>query len=559
MARAKKKSVDEKATHLDGTGNISKQHRDDLVNKINDIRKFLSDSADTNAVRLIQYTDELLKDVKAKKYGLVFEEHKERVDVELEHNLPVLTENTDRFIDNGGEVNFLIEGDNLAALKLLEKTHKGKIDLIYIDPPYNTGNKDFIYNDSFVGTDDTFRHSKWLSFMKRRLSLAKILMADVSTMFISIDDNEYAMLKIMCDDMFGAENVETMIWHKVDNDSGKLKITHRFRCEHEYILVVYKNKVKSRFKKFFQKRNYKNKYTNPDNDPRGEYKQGIISDTEEKSSKNSEKYYSVTTPSGKVYTRRWRMTKDEFNKLDADNRIYYGKKGDAVPSLKVFINEEGLATPVSILEGLGTAKTAGAALTELFDGEKVFSYPKPVELIAHFVMIASNKGDRVLDFFAGSGTTGQSVLNVNAKDGGKRKFILVTNNENEICEKVTYERLKRVIERENYPARLKYYKIDYMPIDEKVYYEYADDLLEHIRELVELENGVDFSGDESVAIALTDDELEDFAEDEDLLEKCKSIYIGHDVMIGSEIKSKLKKYDVKVNIIPQYYYPELEG
>ena len=551
-------SQDAAAVSTNGTGNLSKQRREELVKKIAEIRRFLAKSSDTNAVRLVAFADELAKEVKAKKYGLVFEEHKEKIDIQLEHSLPMLTEDRDRFIDNGGELNFLIEGDNLAALKLLEKTHRGKINLIYIDPPYNTGNKDFIYNDQYVDANDTFRHSKWLSFMKRRLAIAKALMADVSTIFISIDDNEYATLKVLCDDMFGAENVETMIWHKVDNDSGKLKITHRFRCEHEYILVVYKNKVKSRFKKFLQKRNYKNKYTNPDNDPRGEYKQGIISDTEEKSSKNSEKYYSVTTPSGKVYTRRWRMTKDEFDELDADNRIYYGKKGDAVPSLKVFINEEGLATPVSILEGLGTAKTAGAALTELFDGEKVFSYPKPVELIAHLVMIASNEEDRILDFFAGSGTTGQSVLSVNAKDGGKRKFILVTNNENGICEKVTYERLKRVIEKEKYAARLKYMKIDYLPIEERMYDRYAEDLLKHVRELVELENGLDFEHETGVAIVLTDAEAETLAKDKKRLAACRVIYKGHNVLLGAKTAAALEKSGVTIRPIPKYYYPELE-
>ena len=150
-------------------------------------------------------------------------------------------------------------------------------------------------------------------------------------------------------------------------------------------------------------------------------------------------------------------------------------------------------------------------------------------------------------------------MNLNAKDGGKRKFILVTNNENEICEKVTYERLKRVIEKEDYAARLKYYKIGYVPIDEKVYYEYANDLLKHIRELVELENAVDFSKDKTVAIALTDKELEKFVGNDKRLEACKAVYVGHDVLISSAIKATLKKHGVKVNIIPQYYYPELEG
>ena len=152
--------------------NISKEKREKLIKKINAIKAFISSaSQDENTSQLLAYIADIEKDIKGKKYGLVFEEHCESIDEILEHNLPVLTETTDLFIDNGGQMNFLIEGDNLASLKLLEKTHKGKIDLIYIDPPYNTGNKDFVYDDSFVDSNDTFRHSKWLSFMEKRLQV----------------------------------------------------------------------------------------------------------------------------------------------------------------------------------------------------------------------------------------------------------------------------------------------------------------------------------------------------------------------------------------------------
>ena len=148
--------------------NVSKQKRDALIQKINALKAYIAAQPDDeNRSQLLAYIGDIEKDIKGKKYGLVFEEHKEGIDEILENNLPVLTENEDLFIDNGGQMNFLIEGDNLAALKLLEKTHKGKIDVIYIDPPYNTGNNDFIYDDSFVDNTDTFRHSKWLSFMEK--------------------------------------------------------------------------------------------------------------------------------------------------------------------------------------------------------------------------------------------------------------------------------------------------------------------------------------------------------------------------------------------------------
>lgn len=169
--------------------NISKKKRDDLLDKIKQIRAFIAAAPqDENTGNLLSYLSELEKDVNGKKYGLVFEEHREEIDEVLDTHTPVLTEDADLFIDHGGQMNFLIEGDNLASLQLLEKTHKGKIDLIYIDPPYNTGAKDFVYDDAFVDTTDGFNHSKWLSFMKQRLSLSKKLLAAHGTIFISIDD-----------------------------------------------------------------------------------------------------------------------------------------------------------------------------------------------------------------------------------------------------------------------------------------------------------------------------------------------------------------------------------
>ena len=187
--------------------NISKQKRDRLVEKINKIKTYIASAKqDENTAQLLTYIADIEKDIKGKKYGLVFEEHREAIDEILEQNTPVLTEEKELFIDNGGQMNFLIEGDNLAALQLLEKTHKGKIDLIYIDPPYNTGNKDFVYDDVFVDINDTFRHSKWLSFMEKRLEIAKRLLSNQGFIFISIDDNEQAELKLLCDRVFGEDN-----------------------------------------------------------------------------------------------------------------------------------------------------------------------------------------------------------------------------------------------------------------------------------------------------------------------------------------------------------------
>ena len=187
--------------------NVSKEKREKLLAKIKSIKTFIATAPqDENTAQLLSYIADLEKEIKGKKYGLVFEEHREAIDELLETHTPVLTEDESLFIDNGGQMNFLIEGDNLTSLKLLEKTHKGKVDLIYIDPPYNTGNEDFIYNDKYIDEADTFRHSKWISFMSKRLLKAQKLLAKDGAIFISIDDNEYASLKLLCDEIFGIEN-----------------------------------------------------------------------------------------------------------------------------------------------------------------------------------------------------------------------------------------------------------------------------------------------------------------------------------------------------------------
>ena len=183
--------------------NISKQKRDDLLTKIEEIRRYISNAAqDENTGNLLSYLSEIEKDINGKKYGLVFEEHREDIDEVLETHTPVLTEETDLFIDNGGQMNFLIEGDNLASLKLLEKTHKGRIDLIYIDPPYNTGNNDFIYDDSIVEKTDSFIHSKWLSFISERIRLARKLLTEKGIIIISIGYQEVHNLVALCQEIF---------------------------------------------------------------------------------------------------------------------------------------------------------------------------------------------------------------------------------------------------------------------------------------------------------------------------------------------------------------------
>lgn len=255
--------------------NISKKKRDDLLDKIKQIRAFIAAAPqDENTGNLLSYLSELEKDVNGKKYGLVFEEHREEIDEVLDTHTPVLTEEADLFIDHGGQMNFLLEGDNLAALELLEKTHRGKIDLIYIDPPYNTGNKDFIYDDTFVDKNDSFSHSKWLSFMDTRLKIAKKLLSENGVIFVSIDDREEASLKLLCDSIWGEDlfvaNISWQRTYSMRNDSKGIA------SEVEHILV-YSKKAGWNPKKLQRTAEMNAKYKNPDNDPKGAWRNIVAS------------------------------------------------------------------------------------------------------------------------------------------------------------------------------------------------------------------------------------------------------------------------------------------
>ena len=197
-------------------------------------------------------------------------------------------------------------------------------------------------------------------------------------------------------------------------------------------------------------------------------------------------------------------------------------------------------------------------MADILGSKKAFSYPKPLALVAEIAQRITNEESIVLDFFAGSGTTGHAVMKMNAEDGGSRRFILCTNNENNICREVTYERIKRVIDKEGYAASLKYFKVDYIPVSERMYYEYADELLAHIRELVELENGINFTGNAEVGIVLTEDELAAFIQNGEAFAKCRKLYMGHDLLPDEEQEKILRSRGVEISIIPDYYYRDLQ-
>lgn len=537
--------------------NISKKKRDELLDEIQELRTYISAAEqDDNTARLLSYLSDLAKDVNGKKYGLVFEEHREEIDEVLDTHTPVLTEDTNLFIDNGGQMNFLIEGDNLASLKLLEKTHKGKIDLIYIDPPYNRGKTDFVYDDNFVASEDTFRHSKWISFMKARLEKSKTLLSEAGLVFISIDDNEVAALKLLCDEVFGADFfINIFVWQR--NSSAKTE-KGKFTVNTEYVLLYAKSsayKLNDAYKPLSAASQKLFKFD--DNDGRGKYQTVSLQKPRDP---GPETTYDYVDNTGKIWQcppKGWRMKYEKIKALENDNRLVLNGKSLRV---KDYWNErENEGKRIDTLWSDLPQNTAGSGELETIMGRaNSFDNPKPTDLIKRCLEIGSKRAC-VLDFFAGSGTTGHAVMKLNATDGGNRRFILCTNNENNICHDVTYERIKRVIDKEDYDASLKYFKVDYIPISDHMYYEYADELLLHIRELVELENGINFTDNAEIAIVLTDEELDDFIEKIGQHRKCKKVYVGHDVLFDAEQAQVLRSRKISVNIIPDYYYKELEG
>lgn len=591
--------------------NISKEKRDKLVQKISAIKTYIATAPqDENTAQLLTYIAEIEKDVKGKKYGLIFEEHRESIDEILDTHLPILSEEESLFIDNGGQMNFLIEGDNLASLKLLEKTHKGKIDLIYIDPPYNTGNKDFVYDDRLVDDNDLFQHSKWLSFMKQRLTMAKNLLCENGSIFISIDDNEQSVLKLLCDDIFGINNFINQISLKTKASAGASGggEDKRLKKNTEYMLWYARNKAALVFEKPKNKIKLFDYIKNHKENKIGFYYTRVITDYGQKEFVGSikagngddikiYKHSNFEFSSVSKLSKELNCSEDEiYKKYYNDIFMVTNAQTSILPKVNSFIGEKNCLVSYEYIPTTGKSK--GQLETKLIWNETLVVWlkdstifidgeiykteilgtlwenvswgrldlegyvsfkngKKPLSLLNQIMEFTAKQNSIVLDFFAGSGTTGHAVMKLNAEDGGSRKFILCTNNENNICRDITYERIKRVVEKEDYKASLKYFKVDYLPISDKLYYEYADELLKHIRELVELENAVNFRGNGELAILLTERELDNFATN--LPSGCKTVYLGHDVLPSEEQELLFKQMGITVNVIPDYYYRDLEA
>ncbi len=402
-----------------------------------------------------------------KKYGLVWEDKQEDIEKRLETELPVLQEVKERAIISSAPDapnHVLIEGDNLEALTALSYTHSGKIDVIYIDPPYNTGNKDFVYNDKFVDREDGYRHSKWLSFMNKRLRIAKGLLSDKGVIFISIDDNEQAQLKLLCDEIFGEKNcLATVVQKSRDSISGDLL----FSPNHNYLQVYAKKQEII----FAQKDNFRipvvvneKLFKNPDNDPRGPWKLNPVDGPG--GARKGNPYYTFLGITGFYRYSEKMMQKYYEDGLIIKRKTSLGKK--------YFLSQakakKGIP-PTTWWDNAGKT-TNGTKLLQQIVPETTFNNPKPIELIIRCFQLLNNDST-ILDFFAGSGTTLHATMQLNNEDGGKRQCILVTNNENGICENVTYERNKRVINGYTTPKgeniaglkenTLRYYKTSLLP------------------------------------------------------------------------------------------------
>lgn len=430
----------------------------ELAKKINELEGLTNDEK-----------SELIKLLRSqKKYGLVWEDKPEDAEQRMVNEQPVLVEVPERAIlsdDAEAPNHILIEGDNLEALTALSYTHAGKIDVIYIDPPYNTGNKDFSYNDTFIDRENGYRHSMWLSFMDKRLEISKNLLSSRGTIFISIDDNELSQLKLLCDEIFGERNFIACPVRR--RRKSQANLSKNISTIHEYVLIYRKN-IEHELNKVEANLDL-DSFKNPDNDPRGPY-------TTMPCTNRGGTKYSVVTPTGNVIEDEWRFKKQTYDQLFEDNRIVFPRGGKGKPRYKLFLSEKqrGGVIPNSWWDEL-ESNQEGAALLKQILGEDAFSNPKPVGLITFIEKLSTLKDSTILDFFAGSGTTLHATMQLNAEDGGHRRCILATNNENGICENVTYERNRRVIKGyttlkgEKIPGltrnNLRYYKTKFVPRD----------------------------------------------------------------------------------------------
>ena len=562
--------------------NLSQLKRQRMLEFLNKIKAEHTDDESLIAI------NEIETEITEKKYGLVWEQHEERVDVEMQTKVPVFTEVADREIASDEELpyNFLLEGDNLHSLKLLEKTHKGKIDVIYIDPPYNTGAKSWKYDNDYVEKDDSFKHSKFASFVYSRLSIAKTLLSSKGIIAVAIDDYETHTIRLILDEIFGEEN--RLGTCAVVHNPGGRQDDKFFATAHEYMLVYAKDSTnaevgyleittekKAQYSERDSYGNYKLRslirtgaHSRPDERPGLYYPIYIDPTTLEISIENNERFCEEILPadsSGNPRVWRWGPKtvlekKDKYIlcKPTKDNKyaLYVKERED---------DNKGYKPKTIWIDSKYSSASAIGQIKDIFgtSNSAVFNYPKSYHLMYDIIKILSSSNSVILDFFAGSGTTAQAVVELNKADNGSRKFILCTNNENSICEEVTYNRVKTVISgkridgtdySDGIPANLKYYKTDFIDkTSPDPDYNIEGELLKHIAEMVQLEYAVKLDGTNYVLL-MSDEQADNFIANDESLARCKAIYVSTAVLLTAEQQKKLSDNGIAVFVIPDYYF-----
>ena len=563
-------------------------HQSEKKEALDYIRTLMEQARRDSKLEDIPKLEKLIELVDSKRYGLVWEEHAERVNEEMKTKIPVFIEDeTKKIVENidSENYNFLLEGDNLHSLHLLEKTHAGRIDVIYIDPPYNTGKKDFVYNDKIIDKKDVYSHSKWLSFMNKRLEIAKNLLSETGVIFISINDNEQAQLKLLCNEVVGENNFLTQFI--VENNPKGRKNSNFASVTSEYCISYAKNSEKAYFVENIPKASSDMRL---DEEGRYVHSSGrrvivgqndfnnIVSDFE------SDKHYSLYFKK-KDYDYRF-IKEDNIDLIDNNllregfkryisyrensfvENTYTQKKMEELLKKRALdftedkIYEKNFRSTIRIKNLLINRKfeaiidnkkemyeidlkttSAKRQLASLFDGKSPFDYPKNVGLIKLLLTLNDRHDITILDFFAGSGTTGHAVAQLNNEDGGKRKYILCTNNENNICEEVTYKRLLNI--QKDLPHNLKYFKTKFINKDDEEL-EYV--LLNNVKTLIELEHAIDLEESDK-AVAFTLSEIRELD-----LSGIKTVYVRQHSHALMDKEDKQRYENIELIDVPEYYF-----
>lgn len=435
---------------------------------------------------------------KRKKFGLVWEDKPEKVAIDCEQKLPVIKEVAEKAINKAGNsepTNIIIEGDNYHAFSVLNYTHAGKIDVIYVDPPYNTGSNTWVYNNKIIDDNDSYKHSKWLSMMRKRLSLAKSLLSDTGIICVTIDDYELFTLGLLMDEIFGENNKIGVI--VVENNPRGRTSNAFYATSHEYYLIYAKNITRAQI--FNLELTDEQKAAFKFSDEISPYrtlplrKSGAASRRKDRPTQFYPIYVNPENLEGSLDKKEgwdevwpidesgdervWRLGTVKTSSFLKDGTIIIKRNNSGKYSFSVKDRIKDGRKPKTVwISPDYDASSHGATLLLNMFGKKVFDYPKSINAVRDwlFTVVSGKKNAIILDFFAGSGTTGQAVIELNENDGGHRQFILCTNNENGIAEKVTYQRIKYVISGygsgqkkiEGKPANVRYFKTDFVEKDE---------------------------------------------------------------------------------------------